>query len=96
MLRRFIIALATVAALGISLNPTKASAHWGGGWGWGVGAGFLAGALVGGALASPYYYAPGPYYYYPGYYYAPGPYYHYPYHHYRHCWWRYGHRYCHW
>jgi hypothetical protein len=72
MLRRFIIAIAIIAVLGISFKPTDASAHWRGGWGWGVGAGFLAGALIGGALARPYYYAPGPYYYAPGpYYYAP-------------------------
>jgi hypothetical protein len=35
------------------------------GWGWGVGAGIAAGALIGGALASPYYYGGyygGPYY----------------------------------
>lgn len=97
MLRRFILVIATVAALGISFSPTGADAHWHGGWGWGVGAGFLAGALIGGALARPYYYSPGPHYYYdPGpYYYAPGPYY-YGYHHHRHCWWRHGHRYCHW
>jgi BA14K-like protein len=46
------------------------------GWGWAVPAvvgGVLAGALVGSALARPYYYGPGPYYYpyYP--YYAPAP-----------------------
>src|SRR4029450_6968325 len=29
---------------------------WGRGWGWGVGAGVAAGALIGGALAAPYYY----------------------------------------
>jgi len=45
MLRRFIIAIAIIAVLGISFKPTDASAHWRGGWGWGVGAGFLAGAL---------------------------------------------------
>jgi hypothetical protein len=55
---------------------------WGRGFGWGFGAGFLGGAIVGGALAAPYYYG-GPYYYYgapyyppaaygPGYYPAPG------------------------
>ena len=52
-----------------------------GGWGWGgVGAGFVAGALIGGALASPYYgydpyYYPGPYAVPPGpgVYGAPGP-----------------------
>jgi hypothetical protein len=50
-------------------------------WGWGVGAGLVAGAIVGGMLASPYYgYGPyGPYYG-PGPYYAgPGPYYPAPY-----------------
>jgi BA14K-like protein len=46
------------------------------GWGWGVGAGLVAGAIIGGALANPYYYGPGPYYAAPGpYYAAPGPYY---------------------
>lgn len=48
-----------------------------GGYGWGIGAGFLGGALLGGALAAPYYYPPGPYYpgpyYYPRAYYYPGP-----------------------
>jgi hypothetical protein len=51
-------------------------AQWRGGWGWGWGApvagGFVAGALLGGALAAPYYYAPGPYYY-PSPYYPPAP-----------------------
>jgi hypothetical protein len=42
--------------------------------GWGFGAGLLGGAIIGGALASPYYYGgPGPYYY--G---GPGPYYYGP------------------
>jgi hypothetical protein len=47
-------------------------------WGWGLGAGLVAGAVVGGMLASPYYgYGP---YYGPGPYYAgPGPYYPAPY-----------------
>jgi hypothetical protein len=81
MLRRFIVAVAAVAALGI--GATDASAAWHGhgggyhggyrggygGYGWGgVGAGLVAGALVGSALAAPYYYGPGPY----GYAYAPG------------------------
>jgi|SRR5687768_6236088 hypothetical protein len=51
-------------------------------WGPAVGAGIVAGAIVGGMLASPYYggygpyYGPGPYYAGPGPYYAgPGPYY---------------------
>ena len=70
MLRRFIVAVAAVAALGI--GATDASAAWHGhgggyhggygGYGWGgVGAGLVAGALVGSALAAPYYYGPGPY-----------------------------------
>jgi hypothetical protein len=42
---------------------------WRGGWGWGPGP-FVAGALIGGALAAPYYY--GGYGY--GYGYGPGPY----------------------
>ena len=45
--------------------------RWRRGWGYGFGAGFLGGAIIGGALASPYYYPPGPYY--PGPYYYPGP-----------------------
>src|SRR5215475_9805176 len=53
---------------------------WGRGWGWGIGAGVAAGALIGGALASPYYY--GGYYggpYYGGGYYADPGYYAEPY-----------------
>jgi len=45
---------------------------WGRGFGWGFGAGFLGGAIVGGALAAPYYYG-GPYYY-GAPYYPPGAY----------------------
>lgn len=56
MLRRLVIAIALIVTVGVSFIPTDASAHWRGGWGWGVGAGFLAGALIGGALARPYYY----------------------------------------
>ncbi len=59
-------------------SPTVEKTQWRGGWGWGapVAAGVLAGALVGGALAAPYYgYGP----YYPGYYPGPPPaYYGYP------------------
>jgi len=57
---------------------TDVEKAWGRGFGWGFGAGFLGGAIVGGALAAPYYYG-GPYYYGapyypygPGYYPAPG------------------------
>src|SRR5262245_15208058 len=43
------------------------------GWGWGFGGGLAAGAIIGGALAAPYYYGGG---YYGGpYYYGGGPYY---------------------
>ena len=59
-------------------RPNIESVRWGGGgwhggWhgGWGFGAGLLGGAIIGGLLASPYYYAPGPYY---GPYYGPGYY----------------------
>jgi hypothetical protein len=44
---------------------------WGPGLGIGLGAGLIGGAIIGGALAAPYYYGPGPYYPAPGYY---GPY----------------------
>jgi hypothetical protein len=82
------VAFATPVANGIAIkNAVPASVEivqwrrgWGGGgwgyrrgWGWGgVGAGFVAGAVIGSALASPYYgYDP---YYYPGPYVAPpGP-----------------------
>jgi hypothetical protein len=52
------------------------SVRWGRGWGWGLGA-VAAGAIIGGALAAPYYYGPGYYYgapYYPAYAPAPGYY----------------------
>jgi hypothetical protein len=53
-----------------NVAPTNVQAAGGGGWGWGFGAGFVGGALIGGALARPYYY-PGPYYYPDRYYPAP-------------------------
>ena len=72
MFRRLMLAIATVAALGISFCPTDgfAAGHhagryhggghgggWHGGGGWGgFGAGFVGGAFLGGMLASPYYY----------------------------------------
>jgi hypothetical protein len=66
---------------------------WGGGWGyrgfggWGLGAGALAGAVVGGAIASPYGYYGGPYYGYGGPYYGGGYYPAYGYGYYRHGRW---------
>jgi hypothetical protein len=89
------VASATPVANGLAIkNALPASVEivqwrrgWGGGgwgyrrgWGWGgVGAGFVAGAVIGSALASPYYgydpYYPGPYVGPPGpvVYGAPGP-----------------------
>jgi hypothetical protein len=66
------VASATPVADALALkNAVPASVEtvqWRRGWGWGgVGAGFVAGAIIGGALASPYYYGYGPYY--------PAPYY---------------------
>ncbi len=56
-----------------TIEPVQ-SRGWGWGWGWGapVAGGIVAGALLGSALAAPYYYGPGPYYY-PRPYYAPAP-----------------------
>jgi hypothetical protein len=73
MLRRIIIAIATVAALSVSVggDAFARGGHGGGGHGgyrghggggWGVGAGIVGGAILGGMLASPYYYGAGPYY----------------------------------
>jgi hypothetical protein len=69
--------LAGGLALGNAAPSSVESVQWRGrGWGWGApAAGFAAGALLGGALLAPRYYAPGPYYYGPGPYYAPEPYY---------------------
>lgn len=88
-MRKILTALVTVATIGatvIAMSGTAEARYWGpggwgwrGGWGWGWGlGGFAAGALVGSALAAPYYYPYGYYGYY-GYgpYYGPGPYYYY-------------------
>jgi len=70
-----LVAAATIAGAAVATSA-PAEARWGGGgrgggWGWGLG-GFAAGAIVGSALAAPYYYGGyGPY----GYYGAPYPYY---------------------
>jgi len=64
------MAIAAVATLAIS---AAAPAHAQRGFGAGLAAGVIGGAIVGGALASPYYYGPGYGYYGPGYgYYGPG------------------------
>jgi hypothetical protein len=69
------VASATPVADALAIKnavPTEVQAvRWG--WGWGFGAGFLGGAVLGGALARPYYYYPPPAYYYPGPVYAPAP-----------------------
>ncbi|MGA7488380.1 MAG: BA14K family protein [Xanthobacteraceae bacterium] len=61
-------ALAIRNAVPAQVESVQWRRGWGGGGGWrrgggwgGVGAGFVAGAILGGALAAPYY-APGPYY----------------------------------
>ena len=71
------IASATPVADALAIKNAAGSdvvTVWGRGFGWGFGAGLLGGAIVGGALAAPYYYG-APYYppaaYGPGYYPAP-------------------------
>jgi hypothetical protein len=59
------------AALQNAAPANVEQVRWGRGWGWGAGAGFVAGTIIGGALAPRYY--PGPYYYGPGPYYGPAP-----------------------
>jgi hypothetical protein len=77
--------LATVLlAAAVSSLPASANAQWRGGWGWGgFGVGLATGAIIGGALAAPYYsygYAPGySYGYAPGYSYGYAPGYSYGY-----------------
>jgi hypothetical protein len=73
-MRKTLMALAAVAALAVSAVAMPAPAHAQRGFGAGVAAGVIGGAIVGGALARPYYYGPGSYYG-PGYgYYGGGPY----------------------
>lgn len=84
-MRKILTVLIAAAAIGVTAVATSstADARWGGGWGWHGGWGwrggwgwgpgpFIAGAVIGGALASPYYYGYGPYY--PYAYGAYGPY----------------------
>jgi len=70
-----IASLATAAVIATSVPlADSAQAAWRGGWGWaGVGFGLAAGALIGSALAAPYYYPYGGYYPYYGYRYAYAP-----------------------
>ena len=67
-----LVAAVTIGAATLAMS-SSANAWRGGGWGWGWGlGGFAVGALIGSALAAPYYY---PYGYYGNYGYAPSPYY---------------------
>ncbi len=68
-----LVAAASLAAAAVATSST-AEARWGRGWGWGPGpviGGLAAGAIIGSALAAPYYY-PYPYGYYGPYPYGPG------------------------
>ena len=60
-MRKTLIALLAAATIGAAALPSSAQARWGWGWG-GFGVGLATGAIVGGALARPYYpyYGPGP------------------------------------
>ena len=66
-MRKTLTALLAATTLGVAALPTSAEARWGWGWG-GFGLGLATGAIIGGALARPYY----PYYGYgyPAYYYG--------------------------
>jgi hypothetical protein len=73
VMRKILTALVAAATIGVAALAASAPAQaWrGGGWGWGWGlGGFAAGAIVGSALAAPYYYPPYAYGPYP---YAPPP-----------------------
>lgn len=74
-MKKFLLTVGAVATLALTAGTP---AHAQRGVAAGVAAGIIGGAIVGGALASPYYYGPGPGYsygpgYYPPRYYAPGP-----------------------
>jgi len=65
------MALRNAAPAAVETVQWRRGWRGGGGWGWrGAGAGFIAGAIIGGALAAPYY---GYGYGYPGPYYAEPP-----------------------
>jgi hypothetical protein len=71
-----LVAAAGISAAALAMSSPAEAWRGGGGWRggyWGPGAGFVAGAVIGGALAAPYYYGGYPYGY-GGYYpYAPAP-----------------------
>ena len=69
-MRKTLTALLAATTLGVAALPSSAEARWGWGWGWGGGVGLAAGAIIGGALARPYYpyYGYGYGYGYPAYY----------------------------
>lgn len=64
-MKKSFLAVAAVLTLALTAGTP---AHAQRGVAAGVAAGIIGGAIVGGALASPYYYGPGPGYYEPGYY----------------------------
>ncbi len=68
-MRKTLTALLAATTLGVAALPSTAEARWGWGWG-GFGVGLAAGAIIGGALARPYYpyYGYGYGYGYPAYY----------------------------
>jgi hypothetical protein len=70
-----LVAVASLAAAAMATSSTAEARWYGRGWGWGPGpviGGLAAGAIVGSALAAPYYYPYGYYGAYPYYGYAPG------------------------
>jgi len=62
-MRKILTALVAATTIGAATLSMSSSANaWRGGWGWGWGlSGFAVGALVGSALAAPYYYPYGGY-----------------------------------
>ncbi|AVT82513.1 hypothetical protein KQX63_18390 [Rhodopseudomonas palustris] len=69
-MRKSMMALAAAAAMAVTAVGSTAPAQAHDGFGAGIAAGLIGGALIGGALSSPYY-GPGGYYYGGGYGYGP-------------------------